>query len=44
MVATEAPSVIINEGAPDFLTVATHYGCQEYALVLGILMAHGPTS
>ena len=34
----EPPSVIITEGAPDFLTVATHYGCSEYApAVLGIL-------
>ena len=35
---SEPPSVIITEGAPDFLTVATHYGCTEYApAVLGIL-------
>ena len=35
---SEPPSVIITEGAPDFLTVATHYGCSEYApAVLGIL-------
>ena len=35
---SEPPSVIITEGAPDFLTVATHYGCSEYATaVLGIL-------
>jgi hypothetical protein len=30
--------VIITEGAPDFLTVATHYGCTEYApAVLGVV-------
>lgn len=35
---SEPPSVIITEGAPDFLTVATHYGCAEDApAVLGIL-------
>ncbi len=35
---SEPPSVIITEGAPDFLTVGTHYGCYEYApAVLGIL-------
>jgi hypothetical protein len=29
--------VIITEGAIDFLTVATHYGCTEYApAVLGV--------
>ena len=33
----EPPSVIITEGAIDFLTVATHYGCTEYApAVLGV--------
>ena len=35
---SEPPSVIITEGAPDFLTVAAHYGCSEYApAVLGVL-------
>jgi hypothetical protein len=35
---SEPPSVIITEGAPDFLTVATHYGCTEYApAVLGVV-------
>ncbi len=35
---SEPPSVIITEGAPDFLTVATHYGCHESApAVLGVL-------
>ncbi len=35
---SEPPSVIITEGAPDFLTVATHYGCSEYApAVLGVV-------
>ena len=34
----EPPSVIITEGAPDFLTVATHYGCSEYApAALGVV-------
>ena len=34
---SEPPSVIITEGAIDFLTVATHYGCTEYApAVLGV--------
>ena len=34
----EPPSVIITEGAIDFLTVGTHFGCYEYApAVLGIL-------
>ena len=35
---SEPPSVIICEGAIDFLTVGTHFGCSEYApAVLGIL-------
>lgn len=35
---SEPPSVIITEGAIDFLTVATHYGCAEDApAVLGVL-------
>ena len=35
---SEPPSVIITEGAIDFLTVGTHFGCYEYApAVLGIL-------
>lgn len=35
---SEPPSVIITEGAIDFLTVGTHYGCYEYApAVLGVL-------
>ncbi len=34
----EPPSVIIVEGAPDFLTVGTHFGCSESApAVLGVL-------
>ncbi len=41
----ESPSVIITEGAPDFLTVATRYGCARYApAVLESPATHGPAS